>query len=626
MTSRSDPAGATMVDATTNYDVVIVGSGFAGANLAHILAAAKKRVLIIEAGPGLENAREDYMENFFLSTFKAPTTPYPPNPIKLDPAHTNAPRATIQALVLAWQNDTKSYDPTESYFVYPQGSLPFASDYDRLAGGTGNHWMGTCLRMTDDDLKVYSRYGHGRDWPIGYADLVEYYGKAEHIIGVSADKSEQEKIGAPPFPPDYQYPMRGIPKSYADQIFAASVNGKALTPDNPTTALMTSTPAGRNSQPYQNRRVCHGNTNCTPMCPIQAKYDPQYTLGLAMDTGYVDMISKAVVDYLTIDTSSGRVKSVHYITYEDIAVPAQSGQTGTGTATGTTFVLAAHAVETAKILLNTARVTGVKVANSSGLVGANLMDHPVYLAWGIMPPAAQPIYGYRGPQSTSGVENLRTGSFRSSRATWRIEIGNDGWNWPMGDPYTSTLDYVYGSNSGGANGAHAILSNQNYLKQLNSVLTRQLRFAFLVEQDAQTSNRVQLSPTYTDNLGLPRPMITYNLSQYTMAGFEAARTAASNMMQLLGAYENTTTYNNRGTYFQYNNQSYNYSGAGHFCGTHIMGTSKTNSVVNSHQLAWDNPNLYLVGCGSMPSIGTENPTLTMLALVCRTAERIVATI
>jgi choline dehydrogenase-like flavoprotein len=45
-----------------------------------------------------------------------------------------------------------------------------------------------------------------------------------------------------------------------------------------------------------------------------------------------------------------------------------------------------------------------------------------------------------------------------------------------------------------------------------------------------------------------------------------------------------------------------------------MGTSRTNSVVDRHQRAWDHENLYVAGCGSMPTTGTANPTLTALAM------------
>jgi choline dehydrogenase-like flavoprotein len=54
-----------------------------------------------------------------------------------------------------------------------------------------------------------------------------------------------------------------------------------------------------------------------------------------------------------------------------------------------------------------------------------------------------------------------------------------------------------------------------------------------------------------------------------------------------------------------------------------MGTSGHDSVVDSNQRSWDHPNLYLVGSGSMPSIGTSNTTLTLAALSFRTADHLV---
>ena len=54
-----------------------------------------------------------------------------------------------------------------------------------------------------------------------------------------------------------------------------------------------------------------------------------------------------------------------------------------------------------------------------------------------------------------------------------------------------------------------------------------------------------------------------------------------------------------------------------------MGTSPDNSVVDSNQRSWDHDNLYLVGCGSMPTIGTANVTLTMAALCFKSAKAMI---
>ena len=64
----------------------------------------------------------------------------------------------------------------------------------------------------------------------------------------------------------------------------------------------------------------------------------------------------------------------------------------------------------------------------------------------------------------------------------------------------------------------------------------------------------------------------------------------------------------------------NFIGAGHHIGTHRMGTTKSNSVVNRDQRSWDHENLYVVGCGSFPTTGTANPTLTAVALALRSVK------
>ena len=184
-------------------------------------------------------------------------------------------------------------DPKQSYLIQ-KGPRPFASTYDRIAGGT-SHWLGTCLRFVPSDFKMKSHYGQSVpqfvDWPIGYDDLNDWYGKAEAELGVSADMEEQKYLGIQ-FPAGYQYPMPEIPNSLTDRAVSDALqdidarrdgkflgNGQRRRPKSSVRNL----PAARNSQPYRNRRACAGNTNCIPICPIQAKYDPTITLNDATE-------------------------------------------------------------------------------------------------------------------------------------------------------------------------------------------------------------------------------------------------------------------------------------------------------------------------------------------------------
>ncbi len=606
----------------TSWDIVIVGAGVAGAMIAKRAGLAGKKVLILESGAGLPTNNNDFMSRYYTAPAKVPESPYTPDifgspasgKFLADPTLLNAPRPTVLSLgAQNWQ------DPTQSYLIQ-RGPLAFASSYERIAGGTMRHWLGTSLRFVPNDFRVQSVYKQLVDWPVGYSDVEPWYQQAEAEIGVSAAVADQGYLGIT-FPTGYNYPMNPIPPSLVDAAISQGVDGMSF---DGTTLAVTSTPAGRNSQPYQNRRVCAGNTNCIPICPIQAKYDPSVTLAAALDTGNVTIMTQTVASDIIVD-SNGLISQINYIQYAQPGGPP----TGTGSVTGKVFVVAAHAIETPKLLLmskNQGR-TPSGVANSSLLVGKNLMDHPLYLSWALMP---KPVFGFRGPLSTSGIESLRDGAFRSQRAAFRIEIGNEGWNFPINDPYTTTVDFINGINQSGLNpngpGRPQALFGPALVAALNSSLTRQFRLGCLVEQSPDTTNSVTLAAE-TDHLGLPRPQITYNLSDYTKAGMIAAVQASDAIYAQLNAQQFTTqpdsgdpctfevTINGKQRLIKY-------FGSGHVVGTYCMGTSGGNSVVNSEQRSWDHSNLFLVGSGVFPTVATGNPTLTIAALALWAANTI----
>lgn len=599
---------------TEQAEVVIVGAGLAGSIIAYQLGMAGVDVLVLESGPEIPANRTQYLERFYTATLKTPESPYPPVSTldtPRDPTKENAPRATIADLILGW-------DKPEISYLVQKGPLPFNSTYERVGGGTTWHWVGTCLRMVPNDFRLKSKYGVGVDWPIGYDDLQSAYCRAEAEIGVSANVADQAYLGMT-FPEGYSFPMHSIPLSLVDGSFVSAVTGQTF---DGLPLVVSPTPAGRNSQPYAGRRVCAGNTNCTPICPIQAKYDATVTMNKARATGNVRVMYRTVASKVTVGPDKN-INGIEFIQYQ----LGEGPKTGNGVAIGQRYVIAAHAIETPKLLLNSKTPDWPKgVANSSGQVGRSLSDHPIYLAWGLMP-EGKTVFPYRGPVSTAGIESLRDGEFRSQRAAWRIEIGNEGWNWPVGDPYVTVADFIDGANNSHTN---PLPSKENpppptealygtaLIQRLNGLFIRQFRIGFLVEQveahpDQSDSYIVPSTDKLTDGLGILRPEIHYDLSDYTKEGFRQAKILASHIIKdLLGAVELTAPIG-KGT-FNYKGEDYSFQGAGHLMGTYRMGDDPAKSVVDKYQRSWDHKNLFLVGDGVFPSTGTSNPSLTIAAL------------
>jgi choline dehydrogenase-like flavoprotein len=625
-------------------DVVIIGSGIAGVLIAKQLANAGKDVLILEAGEPVPPNINEYMERFYKSPDKMPESPYTPVDANPDgsfpnPAKVNAGKMNTRMLFGPQVGTMPNWKNPDVSYAIQTGDHPFASTYERVGGGTSLHWLGTSLRLLPSDFEMAKRYSSSApdapkwvDWPtvVNYDGLQPWYEKAEHEIGVSANKADQAYLELK-FRPTYEYLMPGIPLSRVDQAVARALPslkpeklaGLKLDPSHKLT--VRGTPAARNSQPMPTgRRTCAGNTNCIPICPIQAKYDPTITLNEALSShkGRVSIMYRAVASDVLVG-GDGKISAIKYLQYSP-----DGGPTKEGSATAKVYVVAANSIETPRLLLVSNGRKGV--ANSSGLVGKNLMDHPFYVAWAQTP---QPVYPYRGPLSTAGIEDLRDGrTFRKERAAFRVEIGNEGWNFVIGgDPNITTLDFVNGVNATGANGGLQALTGSNLATALNRTISSQIRIGFLIEQTPDESNLVRLSDKFTDGLGLPRPEIKYDLSPYTRRGLAAAKQFADAVFDAMGATQRTFPPGDESPFtldVEFNGKptKVSYGGAGHIMGTYRMGTDRLKSVVNPDQRSHDHSNLYLVGSGTFPTAGTANPTLTIAALCLRTADRILKTI
>ena len=151
-------------------DVVIVGSGIAGALTAARLAAAGVTVAILEAGAPVDRA--DTTQRYRDALIKVPESPYPAVPEAMRPV-TNDP----------------------DFWYRQQGPDKFKSTYLKAVGGTTWHWLGTCLRFLPNDFHLASAYGRGHDWPVTYSELEPFYGEAESEIGVAGDSPDLSRQG-----------------------------------------------------------------------------------------------------------------------------------------------------------------------------------------------------------------------------------------------------------------------------------------------------------------------------------------------------------------------------------------------------------------------------------------------
>ncbi|GAB5419333.1 MAG: GMC family oxidoreductase [Crocinitomicaceae bacterium] len=623
-------------------------------------------ILMLEAGlkAGVEleamNAFEtynEYVRTFYDEEAKVPNSPYPnlkqaPSPNVLDIHPINQPF------------------PDKTGYLVQYGPLPFASDAIRVGGGTTMHWLGSTPRMLPNDFKLQEKYGVAKNWPIDYDTLKPYYEMAENEIGISGNVDEQEYPGIENiheyYGEGYCFPMEKIPQSFMDDEIIEGLKGTSVRLENTEIPLtIIPTPQGRNSipnpdynrskvihaekqgstyqltfdaptdedfrsegaiwDPYQGER-CEGNASCVPICPVQAKYNALKTLKKAMykkdEDGYlrkhknIEVRAQSVVYRLTVaDDDSKNITKLHLRYYKDAS--KTSFKEKVIDTSDALVILAANAFENPKIMLNSpykveenGEEVEKTVGNGSDQVGRNLMDHLVMLTWGLTP---EPVYPYRGPGSTTNISSFRDGSFRDKWSAWISPLDNWGWQWPAFSPGSDLSEFL-------AEG----LFGEDLRQAMGDRLSRQVLFHFEIEQMPCPDNRVTINNEYLDVLGIPRPIVHYNVNEYEMKAMEQAKIASDQMFERLGVEDFTKYRASDNDTVVYNNVRYAFNGAGHIVGTHRMGDTPEDSVTNSYCKSWEHPNLYVVGAGSMTTLGTSNPTLTLSAITIRAVESMLA--
>lgn len=303
-------------------DVCVVGSGAGGAPLACALAQRGLDVVMLERGPQYDAAEFEVDE--------------------------------------LWMCRRDAFVPS------PDDGLREVIYGDEPAVQESHLWSGSCvgggtvrmsgffLRMRREDFVPVSTYGSvagatATDWPIGLADLEPYYQQVEEDVGVSGDAAQM------PVPRERPFPLPALPAHPSAGLLdkGCEALGYHAFP----------TPRAVLSEPYRGREACGHNGFCGGYgCAAQAKGGAHVTyVPQGLRTGNLELRTGTKV--CRIDSTGDKATGVRYVT--------ASGEAGTVRAD--TFVVACSAIESARLLLNSATTRHpAGLANSSCQVGRNL--------------------------------------------------------------------------------------------------------------------------------------------------------------------------------------------------------------------------------------------------------------
>ncbi len=510
------------------YDLVIVGAGVAGALLAAEATRRGRTVALVEAGGRFDFANR-LAQLKHNQVFGGPMWPY--ENIERD-LYTDS---SLQSIGCRY--------PLESYRV-------------KGVGGSTLHWGGRINRLLPSDFRTASLYGMGADWPISYDELEVYYSRADWELGVSGTHNSS----LPPRSRDYPNP--GFPISVDDALWlpVAQRLGIAVYPIS----------MAINSRPYAGRSSCLAFSACET-CPSGARYSADFHVAEAERTGLCDLFANTVARRVDVN-ASGSVQALHVSSLDKAEREIQ----------GTHYVIAAHTVESARLLLLS------NCGNHSDQLGRHFMEHVYLFAGGHLP--AKRFFPKRVGYEVLESLSYYHGADRRERGGVKLEFTFD--NDPLEDMEPRRK---WGN-------ALAQYDRENFGHWLGVNAETELQ--------PNPESRISLDPTVRDLFGDPVPHVHL---AFGAVDRQTQRRAAEILSQLL---------REAGVRDVSQDPLSPNSFAAHHMGTCRMADDPAAGVVDRNCRVHGIANLYVVGGSVFPTGGAVQPTLTIAALSLRLADHL----
>lgn len=550
------------------FDAIVVGSGMSGGIAAKELCERGLKTLVIERGRKLEHGASytDWMQPWEV-----------PNGGGI-PEEELARDYPIQRQCYAVSTATQQYWVKDSEHPYetPEGK-PFSWIRGYHLGGRSIMWGRQTYRMSEMDFQANALDGHGSDWPIRYADLAPWYDHVERFIGVSGSREGLDQL------PDGEF-LPAMPMNDAEKMFKAKV--EQAFPDRKVIigrcAHLTET---RPHHEELGRNPCQYRSLCERGCSYGAYHSSlSSSLPAAERTGNLTIVTDAIVHSVVTDPKTGKATGVRVID--------QNTREGRTYEARIVF-LCASTIGTAQILLNSRSDKNPKgLANSSDMVGRNLMDH-IY-GVGVSGSVQAPDTYYRG-RRPNGLYIPRFHNLPGKQGE---------------------VDFIRGFGYQG--GLQRVNWRQMATSQpgIGAELKARVRkpgpwmafFGGFGEMLPNPDNRVTLHASKVDKWGIPLVNIDCTHGENEKKIVSRILVEGKAMLEAAGA-----------TNIQVRDKI-NPPGLGiHEMGTACMGKDPRNSVLNAYNQAHDVPNLFITDGAAMASSGCQNPSLTYMAISARAA-------
>src|SRR5581483_4501896 len=376
-----------------SFDFCVIGSGAGGASAAWVLARAGHSVLVLEAGhnpfPGLDDPAGLRPPLHSNDELKSAVRGWIAQDALLEPRVFRQDTTTAGDLFGDVNNLPKAVGGA---FQHADCKTPRFNEVDFTLKSTMETLVGTTPGLVVPGFGADAGSANFADWPFGYDDLEPFYVEAETLYGVQGEQGDNvyESRRSAPYPMPPGVPMY-LALRLADGARKTTLPGVGPLAPHSYPAAIASRFWG---DPPNERPPCVDCGLCSGFgCPNHAKGSPAVTaLRQALLTGRCQLRFDAHA--IRLRNTGSHVTGVDYV----------DGDGNVQTATAGRYILAASAIESARLCLASLTPASAVLGNSSGQVGQNLMFH---FQTNVIGFAAERVHGQRGRAVTHGLSDFR---------------------------------------------------------------------------------------------------------------------------------------------------------------------------------------------------------------------------
>jgi choline dehydrogenase-like flavoprotein len=548
------------------YDAIVIGSGASGGWAAKELCDSGMKTLVLERGRDVQHIK-DY-----------PTASKPPwqfefrGTVPLDKRVGYEPGRPLSMETLHWQLKSD-----EQPFV---AEKPFRWFRGYHVGGKSLLWARQTQRWSDYDFEGPVRDGFAIDWPIRYEDLEPWYAHVERFAGIAGNRDRLAVLPDSEVMPAFalncveEYFGESLRKSYGGRRHLIAARCAHLTDPQPIHLA-------------QGRSRCMAQTTCNRGCILGAYFSSNAsTLPWAMRTGHLTVRPDSVVHSVIYDDRQGRVTGVRVIDRHSREMEEYYARI---------VFVNASALNSNLILLNsTSDRFPHGLGNDNGLLGR-------YVTWH--------NYRARASAEVEGFEHRTTAGARPSYA-YIPRFRN---------VERQEMDFARGYAIGisahrGRHSDTSMTGDQLRENLLNPRLNARWHISswLMGECIPEESNHVRLHPELRDKYGIPQLVISCDWSENDERITRDYLEQSTEMFEKAG-FVNVTAEDRKTP-----------PGADiHEMGGVRMGNDPRDSLLNRWNQLHHARNVFVTDGACMTSGGTQNPTLTFMALTARAANHAV---